>query len=211
MAAKRANRTKELEASDGAAGAAGGNGANGHAVATSTSSGGEEFAALQDIAQTRYLNYALSVITSRALPDVRDGMKPVHRRIIYTMWQNGLRADVKHRKCATVVGDVMGRYHPHGDGSIYEALVRMAQPFVMRATLVDGSGNFGSMEGDPAAAMRYTECRLTPIPVLFLFYQRFSGDPVRKMVILDNPIFIDMDKASYLKSDTQVIGLTFEG
>ncbi|MDB5294735.1 MAG: gyrA 1, partial [Phycisphaerales bacterium] len=114
-------------------------------------------------AQARYLNYALSVITSRALPDVRDGMKPVHRRIIYTMWQNGLRSTEKHRKCATVVGDVMGRYHPHGDGSIYEALVRMAQPFVMRATLVDGSGNFGSMDGDPAAAMRYTECRLTPI------------------------------------------------
>ncbi len=124
---------------------------------------GEDAASLHDIAQTRYLNYALSVITSRALPDVRDGMKPVHRRIIYTMWQNGLRADVKHRKCATVVGDVMGRYHPHGDGSIYEALVRMAQPFMMRATLVDGSGNFGSLDGDPAAAMRYTECRLTPI------------------------------------------------
>src|SRR5438477_11847831 len=89
---------------------------------------GEERAPLHEIAQSRYLNYALSVITSRALPDVRDGMKPVHRRIIYTMWQNGLRADAKHRKCATVVGDVMGRYHPHGDGSIYEALVRMAQP-----------------------------------------------------------------------------------
>src|SRR5215469_18461967 len=125
--------------------------------------GGDTPAALHEEARRRYLNYALSVITSRALPDVRDGMKPVHRRIIYTMWQNGLRADVKHRKCATVVGDVMGRYHPHGDGSIYEALVRMAQPFVMRATLVDGSGNFGSMDGDAAAAMRYTECRLTPI------------------------------------------------
>jgi DNA gyrase subunit A len=124
---------------------------------------GEDRASLHEIAQTRYLNYALSVITSRALPDVRDGMKPVHRRIIFTMWQNGLRADTKHRKCASVVGDVMGRYHPHGDGSIYEALVRMAQPFMMRATLVDGSGNFGSLDGDPAAAMRYTECRLTPI------------------------------------------------
>src|SRR5215218_59107 len=145
MAAKRTNRTKDLEASDGAGG------------------GGEDGASLHELAQARYLNYALSVITSRALPDVRDGMKPVHRRIIYTMWQNGLRATEKHRKCATVVGDVMGRYHPHGDGSIYEALVRMAQPFVMRATLIDGSGNFGSMDGDPAAAMRYTECRLTPI------------------------------------------------
>ncbi|HYE21903.1 MAG TPA: DNA topoisomerase (ATP-hydrolyzing) [Tepidisphaeraceae bacterium] len=139
----------------------GGTGSRGSGNATPP--GGEDNAALHEIAQARYLNYALSVITSRALPDVRDGMKPVHRRIIYTMWQNGLRATEKHRKCATVVGDVMGRYHPHGDGSIYEALVRMAQPFVMRATLVDGSGNFGSMDGDPAAAMRYTECRLTPI------------------------------------------------
>src|SRR5688500_3136164 len=142
-------------------GAAGGGG--GRAGGLAAPQGGEEQAPLHEIAQTRYLNYALSVITSRALPDVRDGMKPVHRRIIYTMWQNGLRATEKHRKCATVVGDVMGRYHPHGDGSIYEALVRMAQPFVMRATLVDGSGNFGSMDGDPAAAMRYTECRLTQV------------------------------------------------
>jgi DNA gyrase subunit A len=142
---------------------AGGNGSNGRGIAVATAPQGEDRANLHEIAQTRYLNYALSVITSRALPDVRDGMKPVHRRVIYTMWQNGLRADAKHRKCATVVGDVMGRYHPHGDSSIYEALVRMAQPFVMRATLVDGSGNFGSMDGDPAAAMRYTECRLTPI------------------------------------------------
>ena len=149
---------------DGGNGSSGGGGrSGGGGFGSNTPPGGEDRASLHDIAQTRYLNYALSVITSRALPDVRDGMKPVHRRIIYTMWQNGLRADVKHRKCATVVGDVMGRYHPHGDGSIYEALVRMAQPFVMRATLVDGSGNFGSMDGDPAAAMRYTECRLTPI------------------------------------------------
>lgn len=141
----------------------GSNGSNGNGRAIASGPSGEDAANLHEIAQARYLNYALSVITSRALPDVRDGMKPVHRRIIFTMWQNGLRADAKHRKCATVVGDVMGRYHPHGDGSIYEALVRMAQPFMMRATLVDGSGNFGSLDGDPAAAMRYTECRLTPI------------------------------------------------
>jgi DNA gyrase subunit A len=140
-----------------------GSGGGGSITKAAGSGGGEDFGALHEIAQARYLNYALSVITSRALPDVRDGMKPVHRRIIYTMWQNGLRADVKHRKSATVVGDVMGRYHPHGDSSIYEALVRMAQPFAMRATLIDGSGNFGSMDGDPAAAMRYTECRLSPI------------------------------------------------
>ncbi len=126
-------------------------------------SGGAGGIALHEVAQTRYLNYALSVITSRALPDVRDGLKPVQRRILYTMWQQRITADAKHRKCAKVVGDVMGNYHPHGDSSIYDALVRMAQPFAMRVPLVDGSGNFGSLDGDNAAAMRYTECRTTPI------------------------------------------------
>jgi DNA gyrase subunit A len=119
--------------------------------------------ALHEAAQTKYLNYALSVITSRALPDVRDGLKPVQRRILYTMWQQNLTADVKHRKCAKVVGDVMGSYHPHGDAALYETLVRMAQPFSLRYPLVDGSGNFGSLDGDAAAAMRYTECRLARI------------------------------------------------
>jgi DNA gyrase subunit A len=116
---------------------------------------------LHEAAQARYLNYALSVITSRALPDVRDGLKPVQRRILYTMWQQNLTADAKHRKCAKVVGDVMGSYHPHGDAAIYDALVRIAQPFSTRLPLVEGSGNFGSLDGDPAAAMRYTECRLS--------------------------------------------------
>ncbi len=119
-----------------------------------------EGVALHEAAQVRYLNYALSVITSRALPDVRDGLKPVQRRILYTMWQQNLTADAKHRKCAKVVGDVMGNYHPHGDAALYETLVRMAQPFSLRYPLVDGSGNFGSLDGDGAAAMRYTECRL---------------------------------------------------
>ncbi len=118
---------------------------------------------LHEAAQARYLNYALSVITSRALPDVRDGLKPVQRRILYTMWQQNLTADVKHRKCAKVVGDVMGNYHPHGDAAIYETLVRMAQSFSLRVPLVDGSGNFGSLDGDSAAAMRYTECRLARV------------------------------------------------
>ncbi len=118
---------------------------------------------LHEAAQTRYLNYALSVITSRALPDVRDGLKPVQRRILYTMWQQNLTADVKHRKCAKVVGDVMGNYHPHGDTAIYDTLVRMAQSFSLRAPLIDGSGNFGSLDGDAAAAMRYTECRLARV------------------------------------------------
>jgi len=122
--------------------------------------GTTEAVALHDAAQSRYLNYALSVITARALPDVRDGLKPVQRRILFTMWQQNLTADAKHRKCAKVVGDVMGSYHPHGDAALYETLVRMAQPFSLRYTLVDGSGNFGSLDGDPAAAMRYTECRL---------------------------------------------------
>jgi DNA gyrase subunit A len=122
--------------------------------------GGTDRIALHEAAQSRYLNYALSVITARALPDVRDGLKPVQRRILYTMWQQNLTADAKHRKCAKVVGDVMGSYHPHGDAALYETLVRMAQPFSLRNPLVDGSGNFGSLDGDSAAAMRYTECRL---------------------------------------------------
>jgi DNA gyrase subunit A len=125
--------------------------------------GGPEAVPLHEAAQSRYLNYALSVITSRALPDVRDGLKPVQRRILYTMWQQNLTADTKHRKCAKVVGDVMGSYHPHGDAALYETLVRMAQPFSLRYPLIDGSGNFGSLDGDSAAAMRYTECRLARI------------------------------------------------
>jgi DNA gyrase subunit A len=118
---------------------------------------------LHEAAQSRYLTYALSVITSRALPDVRDGLKPVQRRILYTMWQQNLTADARHRKCAKVVGDVMGSYHPHGDAALYETLVRMAQSFSLRYPLIDGSGNFGSLDGDSAAAMRYTECRLARI------------------------------------------------
>ena len=127
---------------------------------SSNGSSGGDAVPLHEAAQARYLNYALSVITSRALPDVRDGLKPVQRRILYTMWQQNLTADAKHRKCAKVVGDVMGSFHPHGDMAIYETLVRLAQPFSLRYPLVDGSGNFGSLDGDSAAAMRYTECRL---------------------------------------------------
>jgi len=119
---------------------------------------------LAEAARSRYLNYALSVITSRALPDVRDGLKPVQRRILYAMWAD-LRVSSESRfiKSAAVVGEVMKTYHPHGDQSIYDALVRMAQPFSLRHPLVEGYGNFGSIDGDPPAAMRYTECRLTPI------------------------------------------------
>ena len=114
-------------------------------------------------AQSRYLNYSLSVITSRALPDVRDGLKPVQRRILYTTRELNLSHTAKHRKSAKVVGDAMANYHPHGDSSIYDALVRMAQPFSLRVPLIDGSGNFGSIDGDNAAAMRYTECRRTRV------------------------------------------------
>jgi DNA gyrase subunit A len=153
---------------DGNAGSSHGNGASGGGGTsgghgTSGGGGSVESIALHRAAEDRYLNYALSVITSRALPDVRDGLKPVHRRILYTMWQQGLDSTAKHRKCAKVVGDVMGSFHPHGDLAIYEALVRMAQPWVMRNPLVEGSGNFGSLDGDAPAAMRYTECRLAPI------------------------------------------------
>ena len=123
---------------------------------------------LHDLAKKRYLNYALSVITSRALPDVRDGLKPVQRRILYAAWHDlKLYPEGRPRKCAAIVGEVMGRYHPHGDQAIYDALVRLAQPFSLRLPLVDGQGNFGSIDGDPAAAMRYTEARLArPAPML---------------------------------------------
>jgi len=113
--------------------------------------------------QKSYLDYAMSVIVARALPDVRDGLKPVHRRILYAMHQVGMHHSSKYKKSATVVGEVLGKYHPHGDSAVYEALVRLAQNFSMRYMLVDGQGNFGSIDGDPAAAMRYTECRLAAI------------------------------------------------
>ena len=108
-----------------------------------------------------YLSYAMSVIVSRALPDARDGLKPVQRRILYAMYDMGLRPDTPYKKSARVVGEVLGKYHPHGDQSVYEAMVRMAQDFSMRYMLVDGQGNFGSIDGDAAAAMRYTEARMS--------------------------------------------------
>ena len=116
-----------------------------------------------------YLDYAMSVIVSRALPDVRDGLKPVHRRILYAMWSVGLKSGAKFRKSATVVGEVLGKYHPHGDTAVYDSMVRMAQDFSMRYQLVRGQGNFGSMDGDSAAAMRYTEAKLASISEELLF------------------------------------------
>lgn len=123
---------------------------------------------LEDEMQRSYLEYAMSVIVGRALPDVRDGLKPVHRRILYSMFESGLTPQNPHRKCARVVGDVLGRYHPHGDAAVYESLVRMAQDFSCRYELIDGHGNFGSVDGDSAAAMRYTEARLSPIAMEIL-------------------------------------------
>ena len=115
-----------------------------------------------------FLEYSMSVIVARALPDVRDGLKPVHRRILYTMHENNLTPDKAYRKCADTVGAVLGRYHPHGDASVYDAMVRMAQDFSLRYPLVDGHGNFGSVDGDGAAAMRYTEARLSKISMEML-------------------------------------------
>ena len=118
---------------------------------------------IQDEMRTSYLDYAMSVIIGRAIPDVRDGLKPVHRRILFAMRDLNLSPGGSYSKCAKVVGQVLGNYHPHGDASVYDALVRMAQNFSMRHMLIDGQGNFGSVDGDPAAAYRYTECRLSRI------------------------------------------------
>ncbi len=110
-----------------------------------------------------FIDYAMSVITERALPDVRDGLKPVHRRILYSLHENGLTASARFRKSAFIVGDVLGKYHPHGDSSVYEAMVKLAQDFSTRYPLVQGQGNFGSVDGDNAAAMRYTEARMSKV------------------------------------------------
>src|SRR3954462_4432560 len=118
---------------------------------------------IQEEMERSYLDYAMSVIVMRALPDARDGLKPVHRRILYGMYENGFEWNKQYRKCARTVGDVIGKYHPHGDQSVYDALVRMAQDFSMRVPLIDGQGNFGSVDGDMPAAMRYTESRLTKV------------------------------------------------
>ena len=118
--------------------------------------------------KTSFLSYAMSVIVSRALPDVRDGLKPVHRRILYGMQELGNTSDKPYKKSARIVGDVMGKFHPHGDSSIYDAMVRMAQDFSYRYMLVDGHGNFGSVDGDGAAAMRYTESRMSKIAMEML-------------------------------------------
>src|SRR5882757_3145858 len=131
-------------------------------------SGGTEDIALRDALEERYLAYALSTIMHRALPDARDGLKPVHRRVLYAMSQLRLDPGTTPKKCARVVGDVMGKFHPHGDQSIYDALVRLAQEFAQRYPLIDGQGNFGNIDGDNPATMRYTEARLTEVAQLLI-------------------------------------------
>ena len=134
-----------------------------------------------------FLDYSMSVIVSRALPDVRDGLKPVHRRILYAMYDNNLYPTSPYRKCATTVGEVLGHYHPHGDASVYDAMVRLAQPFSMRHTLVDGHGNFGSIDGDPPAAYRYTESRMSKTAMKML-------DDIKKDTVDFAPNFDDTTK-----------------
>ena len=118
---------------------------------------------IEDEMKNSYIDYSMSVIVARALPDIRDGLKPVHRRILYGMHELGLRYNRPYRKSARIVGDVLGKFHPHGDTAVYDAMVRMVQDFSLRYTLVDGQGNFGSVDGDSAAAMRYTEARLNQV------------------------------------------------
>ena len=131
------------------------------APSSPAATGGVAPIAIESELKRSYLDYAMSVIVSRALPDARDGLKPVHRRILYSMHENNFGSGGPYRKSARVVGDVIGKYHPHGDVAVYDALVRLAQPFSMRLRLIDGQGNFGSVDNDPAAHMRYTECRMT--------------------------------------------------
>jgi DNA gyrase subunit A len=147
---------------------------------------------LEDELQRSYLDYAMSVIVGRALPSAQDGLKPVHRRILYSMFEGGMRATAKQRKAAAAVGDVMKKYHPHGDSAIYDALVRMAQPWAIRYPLIDGHGNFGSVDGDPAAAMRYTEARLSPLAMELLrdidedtvdFVDNYDGEESEPVVL----------------------------
>jgi len=130
---------------------------------------------IEDEMKSAYIDYSMSVIVSRALPDVRDGLKPVHRRVLYGMYDLGVFSNKAHKKSARIVGEVLGKYHPHGDTSVYDAMVRMAQEWSMRYLLIDGQGNFGSVDGDSPAAMRYTEARMRKISEeLWLILKRNS-------------------------------------
>jgi len=142
---------------------------------------------MHDEMSSSYLSYAMSVIVSRALPDIRDGLKPVHRRILFAMYKGGYDWSKQFRKSARIVGDVIGKYHPHGDQSVYDALVRMVQDFSMSLPLVEGQGNFGSIDGDPAAAMRYTETRLSKV-------SQFLIDDIEKILFLSKVITMKQKK-----------------
>ena len=155
---------------------------------------------LKKTMETSYIDYAMSVIASRALPDVRDGLKPVQRRILYSMIELNNGPDKPHRKCARIVGDTMGKYHPHGDSSIYGALVNMAQEWSTRYPLVDGHGNFGSVDGDGAAAMRYTEARLAKFT-----QEAYLGD-LDKNIIDFGPNFDETEKEPLVLPNTTVTG-----
>src|SRR5687767_15900088 len=151
---------------------------------------------IEDEMRESFIDYSMSVIVQRALPDVRDGLKPVHRRILYAMHEAGLSPTRPYKKCATVVGDVLGKYHPHGDTAVYDSLVRMVQDFSLRYPLIDGQGNFGSVDGDPAAAYRYTEARLTRVAIAMLEdidkntvdYQPNFDDRLREPTVLPSKI-----------------------
>src|SRR5204862_4459582 len=151
-------------------------------------------APIEEEMRKSYLDYAMSVIVGRALPDIRDGLKPVHRRVLYTMQLLGLAFNRGYKKSARVVGDCMGKFHPHGDSAIYETLVRMVQDFSLRYPLVDGQGNFGSIDGDPAAAMRYTEARMSPFAEALL--EDIEKDTVDFVPNYDE----DREEPSYLPS-----------
>src|SRR5262249_16114466 len=162
------------------------------AMPQSLSAGRIEPVQLEEEIQRSYLDYAMSVIVGRALPDVRDGLKPVHRRILWSMFESGMRPDRPHRKSSTAVGDVMGRYHPHGYSAIYDPLVRMAQDFSRGYPLIDPHGIFGSIDGDPPGAMRYTEARLAPFATEMLrdieaetvdFVPNYDGDREEPLVL----------------------------
>ncbi|MFL2655919.1 MAG: DNA gyrase subunit A, partial [Alphaproteobacteria bacterium] len=164
-------------------------------MSNNTISGSIREEPFKDALGERYLSYAVSTIMSRSLPDVRDGLKPVHRRLLYAMMQLRLDPEQGYKKCARVVGDVMGKFHPHGDQAIYDALVRLAQDFSVRYPLIDGQGNFGNVDGDNAAAMRYTESRLTEIAVALLdgidddavnFRDTYDGDSTEPIVLPAN-------------------------
>ena len=162
-----------------------------------------------DEVKTSFLEYSMSVITSRALPDLRDGLKPVHRRILWSMFNSGYTPDKPHRKSAKTVGEVMGNYHPHGDSSIYEAMVRMAQDFNQRYLLIDGHGNFGNIEGDGTAAMRYTESRLSKLSLELLTDIRKETVDMRKNFdeTLDEPVVLPSRYPNILVNGTMGIAV----